>query len=56
MHEWDFPRIRAWLAYCDVNPPIRAMVQAGLGIEAKRPPRVTEENFVGFLQSISSMP
>lgn len=33
MEEWDLPRVAAWNAYCAESPPLRAMVQAYLGIK-----------------------
>jgi len=52
--EWDIPRVERWIEYCGKHPPLQAMVAAYLGIEAKEPLRLTDDNFGDFLQMIKA--
>lgn len=56
MTEWDFPRIKAWLAYCDKHPPLQALAQGYVGYSKPEPVRITEENFSDFIKSLQSNP
>jgi hypothetical protein len=53
-NDWDLPRLEAWSDYCADNPPLRAMVQAYLGIKGQ--PKAVAPEDTDILHVLSVFP